>query len=116
MLTEVQWQVKSWGVAGAMFPPTFYIIITITTILIIIILIIIITNTSTRLLTGIRTNYESTCAVHHKWEQCKRTWAALAHLVYVSPECRACTSGFCCRQVFHLFLMYLLLMKMMIFC
>ena len=102
MLTEVQWQVKSWGVAGAMFPPTFYIIITITTILIIIILIIIITNTSTSLLTGIRTNYESTCAVHHKW---KEHGPAQAHLVYVSPECRACTSGFCCRQVFHLFLM-----------
>ena len=32
MLTEVQWQVKSWGVAGAMFPPTFYFIVTITTI------------------------------------------------------------------------------------
>ena len=113
MLTEVQWQVKSWGVAGAMFPPTFYIIITITTIQIIaitittiqiiiitIIIIIIITNISKSLLTGIRTNYESICAVHHKWEQCERTRPAPAHLVYVSPECRACTSDFAADRFF----------------
>ena len=116
MLTEVQWQVKSWGVAGAMFPPTFYIIITITTILIIIILIIIITNTSTSLLTGIRTNYESTCAVHHKWEQCERTWASTSTPRLCLSRVQGMHLRFLLKQVFHLFLMYLLLMKMMVFC
>ena len=113
MLTEVQWQVKSWGVAGAMFPPTFYIIITITTILTIIILI---TNTSTSLLTGIRTNYESTCVVHHKWEQCERTWASTSTPRLCLSRVQGMHLRFLLKQVFHLFLMYLLLMKMMILC